>query len=93
MNHRNQPSYDHTSEVDWNNAFRAQAIRTIPAIPVVTSVGFVGGSGRQRAVRTPHWLSRFVTCPAPATATEAGGAGATDNRWAKHIADRTRSWR
>jgi hypothetical protein len=79
MNRQKQSPDEFIAAIDWGNAFRAQAIRTIPDIPVVMSAGFAGGSGRTKAVRASHWLSRFVTSPAAATA--ASGPGATDNRW------------
>jgi hypothetical protein len=85
MNRQNQSPRDSMVGINSGNAFRAQAIRAIADIPVVMSVGFAGGSGRMKAVRTPHWLSRSVTCPAATTA--ASRPSATDNRWAKHIAD------
>jgi hypothetical protein len=85
MNRQNQSPCDSIAAINWGSAFRAQAIRTIPDIPIVTSTGFVVGVGKIRAVRTPHWLSRFVTCPAASTAADR--LGATDNRWVKHIAE------
>jgi hypothetical protein len=77
MNHQKQSPSGSVTAINWGNAFRAQAIRAIPDIPVVMSAGFVGGYARIKAVRTPHWLSRFVTSPTAASA--ASGPGATDD--------------
>jgi hypothetical protein len=79
MNRRNQSPRDSTAGTNWGTAFRAQAIRAIPDIPVV-SVGFVNGSGRMKALRAPHWLSRFVTCPAAGTELADPARRTTDGR-------------
>jgi hypothetical protein len=51
-------------------AFRAQQVAITPAMPVAIARPVVGASGRTKAVRTPHWLSGFVTSPATAAAAQ-----------------------
>jgi hypothetical protein len=81
VNQKQSPS-DSYSEINWGYAFRAQAIRSIPDVPVVMSAGIVRGSGSVKASRSPHWLSRFVTYP-----TAASGIGEKDEQSARNIAD------
>jgi len=83
IHHKQLPSHSF-AEVNLGNAFRAQLIGAIPAMPVVISRRTVGAYGRIKAVRTPHWLSGFVTSPAAAATSWV--ASPTEDRAAKNIA-------
>ncbi len=72
------------AEIHWGNAFRAQLIGAIPAMPVVISRRVVGPSGRINAIRTPRWLSGFVTSPAAVAAPQK--VSPADDRSEKNIA-------
>jgi hypothetical protein len=63
MNHRKQSPSLSFAELDSGRVFRAQVIGTIPATAIVMPRPFVGAFGRSKAIRTPHWLSGFVTSP------------------------------
>jgi len=73
MINRKQSLRHSMAEIHWGNAFRAQLIGAIPATPVVISRRVVGPSGRIKAIRTPHWLSGFVTSPAAVAAPQKVG--------------------
>jgi len=84
MIHMKQSQSQFMGGVYWGHAFRAQLISTIPAMPVVISRRFVGVTGRTKVVRTPHWLSGFVTSPAVAVPKV---ISSTDDRAAENIVD------
>jgi hypothetical protein len=71
--------------VHWGRAFRAQLISTIPDMPVVITHRPAGACARVRAVRTPHWLSGFVTAPDVPAAHRV--VSPTDARAAANIAE------
>jgi hypothetical protein len=63
MNQQKQSQLHSFAETDSGKLFRAQVIAAMPTIPVVIPRPHVDSFGRQIAVRTPHWLSRFVASP------------------------------
>ncbi len=85
MIHQKQSQSHSMADINRGNAFRAQLIRTIPAMPVVISRQFVGAAGRSKAVRAPHWLSGFLTSPAAVAASPV--VSPIDDRAAKNIAN------
>jgi len=85
MIHHKEPQSHSMAEINRDNAFRAQLIRTIPAMPVVISRPLVDASGRAKAVRAPHWLSGFVTSPAAVAASPV--VSPIDDRAAKNLAN------
>jgi hypothetical protein len=84
MIRQNQSRRPFFAELNSVNAFRAQLIGAIPAMPVVISRRLVGVAGRTKAVCTPHWLSGFVTAPGVAAARKV--VSPTDERAANPIA-------
>ncbi len=61
MNRWKQSLSDFFAIVDWGNAFRTEAIRNIPSVPVVRSGRFIGSFGRINNLSKSHWLSRLIT--------------------------------
>ena len=64
MNRWKQSLSDFFAIVDWGNAFRTEAIRNIPSVPVGLSGRFIGSSSRISNWSGSHWLSRLITPPA-----------------------------
>jgi hypothetical protein len=78
MIHSKQSQGQSMAGIDWGRAFRAQLISSIPTPPVVVS-------RRIAKIRTPHWLSGFLTSPVTAVAPRI--VDHADDRSAKNIAD------
>ena len=74
MNRWKQSMSDSSAIVDWGNAFRTEAIRNIPSVPVVLSARFIGRSSRINNLSKSHWLSRLITPPVTSV-----GMGALDD--------------
>ena len=74
MNRWKQSLSDFFAIVDWGNAFRTEAIRNIPSVPVVLSGRFIGSSSRINNLSKSHWLSRLITPPVTSI-----GMGALDD--------------
>ena len=67
MNRHKQAPSDFFVGAHWGNAFRAQVVDNIPAMPVVISRRFDCASERIRALRTPHMLAEVFDVNALAT--------------------------
>jgi len=59
MNRHKQAPIDFFAGVDWGNAFRAQVVGAIPAMPVVISRRF-DCAAEIHTPDWPHWLSGFI---------------------------------
>ncbi len=71
MNRHKQAPIDFFVGVDWGNAFRAQVVRAIPAMPVVISPRLDCAS-EIRTPHCPHWLSGFIVVDRTATVAKLG---------------------
>ena len=63
MNRQKQAHVHSFPASDSGSMFRAQVIGAMPENPVVIPRRFADSHGRQRAIRTPHWLSGLVASP------------------------------
>jgi hypothetical protein len=86
MNRQKQAHAHSFGATDSGSVFRAQVVGAMPKNPVVIPRRFADSYGRQRAIRTPHWLSGLL---ASTIAPDVSPAVSCADRMAAPRLDRT----